>query len=146
MFSLEKCVAWFALRNRPQLRNTLVRCKRGAAALMASFSPSGLRFGVRVRIRVRARVGGSSSTSSTASVSADSSVLHQKRHKLCGHKATPQRYYVATYAVSTAVGNAMPCYRTLSSVLLFAFCYLILFVCLLLIASSSSLPGIFFAC
>ena len=36
------------------------------------------------------------------------------RYMFCGHKATPQRYYVATYryAVSTAVGNAMPCHHT----------------------------------
>ena len=35
----------------------------------------------------------------------------KKRYKFCGHKATPQRYYVATYAVSTAVGNAKPCHH-----------------------------------
>ena len=43
-----------------------------------------------------------------------------KRYKLCGHKTTLQRYYVATYrvlgtryAVSTAVGNAMPCHHNI---------------------------------
>ena len=37
----------------------------------------------------------------------------------CGHKTTPQRYYVVTYyipgtwyAVSTVVGNPMPCHHT----------------------------------
>ena len=48
---LEKWVARSALRNcRPQLRDFLVRCKRGAAAFMASFGPFWLRFGVRVRV------------------------------------------------------------------------------------------------
>ena len=57
MFSLEKCVAWSALRNRrPQLRNFLVRCKLGVAAFMASFGPFWLRFGARVRVRFRVRV------------------------------------------------------------------------------------------
>ena len=35
----------------------------------------------------------------------------QKRYKFCGHEPTPQKYYVATYAVSTAVVNAMPCHH-----------------------------------
>ena len=40
------------------------------------------------------------STSSTTSVRADSLILlnrTEKRYKFCGYKATPQRYYVATY-------------------------------------------------
>ena len=53
------------------------------------------------------------STSSATSIRADLSILEEiPWYKLCGHKATPQIDYVATYAVSTAVGNAMPCHRT----------------------------------
>ena len=50
------------------------------------------------------------STSSKTRIRADSSIL-KKRYKLCGHKDTRQRYYVATHAVSTVVGNAMPCHQ-----------------------------------
>ena len=40
VFRLENCVALSALRNRrPQLRNFVFRCKRGAAAFMGSFGP-----------------------------------------------------------------------------------------------------------
>ena len=49
------------------------------------------------------------STFSTTSIRADSSVL--ERSKFCAHKPTPQRYYVATYAVRT-VGNALSCHQT----------------------------------
>ena len=50
------------------------------------------------------------STSSTTSARADYSILEEIL--LYGHKTTSQRYYVATYAVSTAVGNTMPCHYT----------------------------------
>ena len=50
-FCLGNCGARSALRDRrPQLRNFLVRCKRGAASFMASFGSFWLRFGVRVRV------------------------------------------------------------------------------------------------
>ena len=56
VFDLKKCATWSALRNRrPQPRNFLIRCERGAAAFMASFGPFLLRFGVRVWVRVRVR-------------------------------------------------------------------------------------------
>ena len=55
------------------------------------------------------------STSSATSVRADSSVLEEIQ-ALCAHKATPQRYYVATYLVcpkhSSGQCNAMSHHHT----------------------------------
>ena len=48
------------------------------------------------------------STFSTTSARADSSIL--ERYKLCGHKTTPQRYYVATYAVGSGQCDDMSSY------------------------------------
>ena len=54
------------------------------------------------------------STSSTTNVRADCSILEDTSHVVTKLRHRQQRYFVAPYAVSTAVGNAMPCHHTIN--------------------------------